>query len=1045
MDEQWSRAKQMLNDLLEADPDDPEAWLDHHCDDPDLRIEVESLRRAYQQGTLSTGDEAAGWLGDTGNWSPDGLGAEADEPGPRAGRADESDPLGLTGKRVGGYRVEGLVGSGGMGIVYQAHDPKLGRRVALKFLPSHLARRPEAEERFLREAQAASALEHSHIATVYEVGQVETGTAAGQRFITMAYYEGHTLEERLDQEGSLPIEEAVGYAEQIADALARAHEAGIVHRDVKPANVMVTEAGTVKLLDFGIAKAAAETRLTGPEQALGTTAYMSPEQARGTDVDGRADLWALGVVLYEMLTGERPFGGERSAAVLHSIRHEPPTPLSEERRNLPSALEQAVHRCLQKEPEERYDSAEALLDDLRALRSGAGAVGVQSSNAGGLAQLGRGWLGGAVAVLLVGLAGAASWVIWSDEGGGSPTTGAGPGRSVAVLPFEVSGEGAQAWRDGMVTMLSMNLDGAGDLRAIPDRRVFAAAEQVDSAAVEAGRSPALAVAERADARYAVVGSAVQLGETLRLGAEVFAVDAGTRLGRVEVEGAPDRITTLTDRLTRRVLDVLLEKSEDRMPTVDLASITTSSLDALKAFLDGERHFRTGDFEAAIEDFESAVEMDSTFASAYVRLAISRAYAQVPGFLAPIRRAYRLADRLPRRERRLLRAGYLYAVENREYAAIDSARQLTQDYPDDPTAWYYLGEFLTAASIPRGLPEAERAHEKAVELDPGVTPYRYNLANLAFSLHQDSALASRRIETLPDRPLTDFYRTLRDLNFGSPSQQEEAWARLDTLTLAAGWEITLRDALAHPADWTLKDRVLGVLAGRKDVGAEVTVERFVHKLEGGRVDAALSAPPAEPEVGCELIEHRTLGYPIPDSTLRTRLSPSGLGSDASSYDLECTGLYLIERGDGDELGPVLARLRQIRDRPEASPRTETAADQALRTLEGYRAYRAGSLRVAAKHWAEFSTRSNERALWRGDLYRKLDRLKKAEGWYLAAWDHPLAHERLGRLYEQMDRPAEAQAAYRRFLAAWDGADPELQGWVDDARERLRALRTETPTE
>ena len=703
---------------------------------------------------------------------------------------------------------QALIGRGGMGIVYRARDSELGRRVALKFLPPDLARSAEVVERFLREARSASALEHPHIATVYETGQAGVGRATGQRFIAMAYYDGQTLKEKLEQEGSLPVEEALGYATQIADALARAHRTGIVHRDVKPANVMITEAETVKLLDFGLAKAAAETRLTKTGRRLGTVAYMSPEQAAGEAVGPPTDCWAIGSILYEMVGGERPFDGERDAAILYAIQHESPAPLAEKQPDVPPGLVQVVRRCLEKDPQDRYASAEALLDDLRAIASGAGTADPRSSPEAERARLGRKWLIGMVAVLLVGLAVVAGWAVWNDGGATDPSpSGTTRDRSIAVLPFEVSGEGARTWRDGMVTMLSMNLDGAGGLRAIPDRRVFAAAEQVDSSAIEAGRSPALAVAEQAGARYAVLGSAVQLGETLRLGAEVHDVRSGRRLDRVEVQGLPDSVTALTDRLTRRVLDVLLEKSEERMPTVDLARITTSSLDALKAFLDGERHFRAGNFTAAIGDFESAVEMDSTFASAHVRLAISRAYAQAPGFLAPIRRAYRLSDRLSRRERRLLRAGYLYAVENREYAAVDSARQLTMDYPDDPTAWYYLGEFLTASSTPRGLPEAERAHEKAVALDPGVAPYRYNLANLAFSLHQDSALAARRIEALPSSPLTDLYRLLWNLNFGSPRQQDTAWARLDTLTLAAGWQITLRDALAHPTDRALKTRRL----------------------------------------------------------------------------------------------------------------------------------------------------------------------------------------------------------------------------------------------
>jgi tetratricopeptide (TPR) repeat protein len=961
--------------------------------------------------------------------SPDGESEEA------------SDPLGLEGERVDGYHVETLIGSGGMGIVYRARDPELGRRVALKFLPPGLARSTEVEKRFLREARSASALEHAHIATVYETGQAEVGRAAGQRFIAMAYYEGQTLRERLDRESPLCIEEAVDYAAQIADALARAHRAGIVHRDVKPANVMVTDAGTVKLLDFGLAKAAAATRLTETGRRLGTVAYMSPEQAAGEAAGPLSDLWALGSILYEMVGGVRPFDGERTAAILYAIQHEAPTPLDERRPDAPPALVQVVERCLQKDPADRYGSAEAVRDDLRALPSGTGGGGadVRASNEDGWPRLGQRELIGTVAALLVGLAVAASWAIW---GGGKPSSSDPPrDRSVAVLPFSVSGEGAQTWRDGMVTMLSMNLDGAGGLRAIPDRRVFAAAEQVDSSAL-GDTSPALAVAERADARYAVVGSAVQLGETLRLGAEVFAVDSGARLGRVEVEGAPARVTALTDQLTRRVLDVLLEKSADRMPTVDLASITTSSLDALKAYLAGERHFRNGRYENAIDDFETAVERDSTFGLAYVRLGISKAWVgERVGIGRVLRQAQRFAQGLPRREQQLVETAYAYNVQNRWKAGVDSLRRLARLYPDDPTIWYYLGETLIYASVPGGLPESEEAFEAAVRLDPGVAPYRHKLAQLTLALHRDSALAARRIDGLPSGPRKAWYRTVWALHYGAPNRKAEAWARIDTVSADAifTWP-TIPMSLFHPTAWETEDRVLRTLSAREDTGPQFRRSWALHKLTGGRIHAAFSEAPNTRRVRREITEHRALGYPIPDSLLCSRRSASYLDPSSGLWQLQCVGISLIEQNREEELDEVFEHIRRSSTRPGAPPGTESQAALTLRSLQGYRAYRAGSLQVAAKHWDGFNFSGDEGAIWRGDLYRKLGRLKKAEGWYLAAWSHPLAHERLGRLYEQMDRPGKAQAAYRRFLAAWDGADPELQDWVDDARERVRALET-----
>ena len=276
--EQWDRVEQLFEEALARPAEERATFLEETCDDPAVRREVASL--------LGMADEAEDLF--------DRLTPAVQEhrrqqtAGWESGTTD--DPVDLEGTEVGRYRVDTHLGGGGMGVVYRARDPELGRSVALKFLPPHLAAHPEAEKRFAREAKAAAALDHPHIATVHEIGETE----AGRRFIAMAYYEGETLKEKLDQEGALPVEEVLGYAEQIAEALARAHEAGIVHRDVKPANVMVTAAGAVKLLDFGLAQVAAETRLTAPEQQLGTAAYMSPEQAEGEEVRAQTDVWAPG-------------------------------------------------------------------------------------------------------------------------------------------------------------------------------------------------------------------------------------------------------------------------------------------------------------------------------------------------------------------------------------------------------------------------------------------------------------------------------------------------------------------------------------------------------------------------------------------------------------------------------------------------------------------------------------------------------------------------------------------------------------------------------
>jgi hypothetical protein len=272
-----------------------------------------------------------------------------------------ADPL--IGTTVAQYEVVARLGGGGMGIVYAARDTRLGRRVALKFLPPRWSQDESAKQRFIREAQAASATDHRNICTIHDI---ETA-ADGQLFIVMAHYDGQTVKERLEA-GPLAVDDAVEIAAQVAEGLAKAHAQGVVHRDIKPGNLILTEDG-VKILDFGLAKLAEESlRLTLEGTTIGTVAYMSPEQSRGDEADPRSDIWALGVVLYEMLTGRPPFRGTHAEAISYAIRHEAPPPLGTAVREIPEALETLVFRALDKDPAKRIQTARELARDLRLLQ-----------------------------------------------------------------------------------------------------------------------------------------------------------------------------------------------------------------------------------------------------------------------------------------------------------------------------------------------------------------------------------------------------------------------------------------------------------------------------------------------------------------------------------------------------------------------------------------------------------------------------------------------------------------------------------------------------
>jgi serine/threonine protein kinase/Tfp pilus assembly protein PilF len=269
----------------------------------------------------------------------------------------------MIGRTISHYRILEKLGEGGMGVVYKAEDTKLKRTVALKFLPPELTRDPEAKERFVHEAQAASALDHPNICTIHEIDE----TKEGQTFIAMACYEGESLKAKLER-GPLKLDEALDIAAQIARGLAKAHERKIVHRDIKPANVLITNDGLVKIVDFGVAKLSGRTKLTRTGTSAGTVSYMSPEQLRGGEVDHRSDVWALGVVLYEMVAGETPFRGDYEQAVSYSIVNEEPKSIRSFRPEVPVEMERLIEKTLVKNPNERYQKATDVLGALQSMR-----------------------------------------------------------------------------------------------------------------------------------------------------------------------------------------------------------------------------------------------------------------------------------------------------------------------------------------------------------------------------------------------------------------------------------------------------------------------------------------------------------------------------------------------------------------------------------------------------------------------------------------------------------------------------------------------------